>query len=794
MPQSHEGSGHYPDYPSDAGEGGQGGGGLAQFAGAVRRRWWLVVLGTGLVFGAAWFLVPRDHVLFEAAAVVRLDDTRQTFAATAAEGGMADFRSAEYMLSQVHVIRSQSLMGEVVERDPSLRLQSPDGLPAGLIRDVAVSPGPLTDTLALRFGSDGFEVRTRDGVVGGRYGQPVEAGGVRFTLAQPPQDVTEARVAVLTRQQAIDVVASRLRVFPRDRSAILDIFYVDPDHGRAQVVVNSVAQLYQAYNTRSVQDQARRRREFLQEQLVEGEGSLARAQQVLRDYQAADRSFGSRERFQAEQAGLIGLDAQRRQLEDERRTFESFLVRVGQARDERIDQELRTLMSAPGIGASPLLSQLFSQLAEYQLERERQLASGRSPKHPKVQQLTVPTSSARASIADAARTQVAALDQRIASIDQQRERSLVALRAIPDVGMEEVGLVQEVETARGAVATLRAEYHRARMSESLDVGQVQILDLAATATPRVQGRRTQALVIALVFGLLLGSGGALLLEATNTSVRGRNEMEGILSVPGLGVIPRIEPVDGTGAKNRTRLLRRSPVPAKTNGKGAHGEIMHRDFDSLAAEAYRMLRTNLVFLKPHGELRTMVVTSASSGEGKTTTAANLAVAFAKQGQRVLLVDCDLRRPRLHTLFHVQRSSGFVELLLGTATPGDAIQPTPVERLSILPRGKFDERAPEMLSGARTRQLIEKLSGMFDLVIFDTSPTLLTADAKALAPNTDGVLFVVRAGKTPREAARQALQQLNVVGAQVLGFVLNDPDATAEYYGEYRYAGEYYAVEA
>jgi non-specific protein-tyrosine kinase len=220
----------------------------------------------------------------------------------------------------------------------------------------------------------------------------------------------------------------------------------------------------------------------------------------------------------------------------------------------------------------------------------------------------------------------------------------------------------------------------------------------------------------------------------------------------------------------------------------------REFHSLAAEAYRMLRTNLIFLRTDQALRSLVVTSAGMGDGKTTTAVNLAVAFARQGKNVLLVDCDLRRPRLHTFFDVLVGPGLTEVILGTETLDKVIRTTPIENLSLLTRGAFDERAGEVLSGARGRRTIQSLRERCELLILDTSPTLLTADASAIAPHTDGVLLVARAGRTPREAARQAVAQINVVGATVLGFVLNDPDAIGQRYGEGKYTKEYYSVEA
>ena len=806
---NNEGHGSYPAAPAVAADS-TGGLDLGHVFRLMRARWWLVLITTAAAFGLAWFLVPRNQSTYQSTVVARIADTRAEVSAGLA-GGNPELRSVEYMTTQLTLLRSQALVGEIVDA-LGLRLWSSPDIGSNLLADVVLTDNaPSNDTIWVRFAADRYTARVRSGQsVSASYGSPVVLGGVQFTLTGRPMAVDEGYINLIPRQEAIGRVTLGLGGVRRGTSAILDIFYQDPDSSRARQVVNAVADAYQRYNTDGTQEQARARRVFLEGRLLEADGTLARAEQTLREFQAADRTYASRERLQAETSTLLALDATRRQLEDERRIYRSFLDRVGIASADEVDSELRTLMAAPGVAGSPLLSQLYTELTGYQLERERLLAGGLASTNPQVTQLDQLIQARRASIADAARTQVASLDLRIASVDDQRLRSSATLQALPDMGNEEARLIAEVDAARQDLATLNAQYQAALLEESLEVSQVQIIDYVTGVMPMVVGRRGQILLIAVVFGILLGGGGALLLEVTNSSVRGRTELEELLAVPALGVIPRIdsdfpkkrllkatssvgseEHPDVLAAGSNGQRLAGPPDIGSGNPSIASGSA---EFHSQAAEAYRMLRTNLVFLSPDREFRTLTITSALSGEGKTTTSVNLAAAFARQGKRVLLVDCDLRRPRLHLYFGVDRSPGFTELLLGDVAALRAVRPTPIERLYLLPRGAFDDRAPEMLSGSFGVTTIRRLRENWDLVIFDTSPVLLTAVAAAVAPNTDGVLLVVRAGQTSRDAARQAVQQLNVVGARVVGFVLNDPDAVGQRYGEYKYAKEYYAVEA
>lgn len=203
-----------------------------------------------------------------------------------------------------------------------------------------------------------------------------------------------------------------------------------------------------------------------------------------------------------------------------------------------------------------------------------------------------------------------------------------------------------------------------------------------------------------------------------------------------------------------------------------------------AEQYRTIRTNIQFASAAGQqIKTIVVTSSGPGEGKSTTAANIAVVFAKSGQRVLLVDADLRKPVVYKTFQLNNASGLSTALSSSGSVADEIQRTPVENLSILPSGPKPPNPSELLSSPRMDQILAEARQLFDVVIFDMPPVVAVTDAQIMSSKTDGTLLVVRENTSRKESLNKAKKLLEMVQARVLGVVYNGAEHS-------KYAGYYY----
>lgn len=221
-------------------------------------------------------------------------------------------------------------------------------------------------------------------------------------------------------------------------------------------------------------------------------------------------------------------------------------------------------------------------------------------------------------------------------------------------------------------------------------------------------------------------------------------------------------------------------------------ITEVDPKSAASEAYRSLRTNIQFAELDHPCRSIVITSATPGEGKTTTAANFAVTAAQVGTSVCLIDGDLRRPAIHRMFGVSNSEGLTTALVQGRPFAELAQATRVPNLFVLPTGPLPANPAELVSSRRMRTFMEAAADKFELVLIDTPPVLAASDAVALAAQCDGVILVVRAGSVPHEAVRQAVDQIQGVKGRMLGVLLNRLDArkAGQYKDYYRYYRSYY----
>lgn len=344
---------------------------------------------------------------------------------------------------------------------------------------------------------------------------------------------------------------------------------------------------------------------------------------------------------------------------------------------------------------------------------------------------------------------------------------------------------------------------------------VRIIDKALVPGGPFRPSLRKDVTYGVLLGLLFGVGCAVLIEVLDRTIKSPEEVERRLGLPPLAVIQDLTEAGkaygyasygygyGTGGaeaeKARVRPTRTAPGSLVEKKKGQAtppGQIElvpHERPRTLISESYRSLRTALL-LSSARELKTVAVTSAVAGEGKTATAANLAVVLAQLGRQVLIVDCDLRKPRLHQVFQVSNRSGLVNQLTAVPEP-DVFLPTVVPNLWVTPSGPIPPNPSELLASDRMRDWLKSVRARFDFVVLDTPPALAVTDATIVGMLVDGVVLTLRSGKVTREEARLCRDRLRQTGIKILGAVLNRYKSLQAGLGKrYRYYEAYGAEES
>lgn len=305
------------------------------------------------------------------------------------------------------------------------------------------------------------------------------------------------------------------------------------------------------------------------------------------------------------------------------------------------------------------------------------------------------------------------------------------------------------------------------LSGLLRTSNVRVLDAARPSLAPVRPNVPQGVLMGLLAGLVLGIGLALLLDFLDTSVMTQHDIEDRLGLTFLGFVPSID----------------------ETAPGSKDLHIHREPKSLIAECTRSIRTNLLFMSPDKPFRRMLVTSSGPQEGKSTTVINLAIAMAQSGSKVLIVDTDMRRPRLHKAFGVPNDVGVSSLVVGEGRIEDAIKTTDVPGVYVLPCGPVPPNPAELQHTRAFSELLEELSRRFDKVILDSPPVGAVADAVVLATQVDGVVVVLKAGQTNADVALRTVRTLRDVKANIYGGILNDVNLKHSKYGDYYYGYAY-----
>ena len=568
---------------------------------------------------------------------------------------------------------------------------------------------------------------------------------------------------------------------------ILQLSYKSKDPELAAQLLNAVSQAMIDENTKTISSEATKVREFLESsEIPNARKRLATAEQRESQYRHISGiiSFEEQTKSVVESLATLedqersltaqlqetkGRDASLRQITDAKSLDKAYAsVRGGQ--DEQlktlrakltelntklIEGRLRLTENHPSVIALVEQRDNLNKLYTEQLARV-------SPANSSVASSTVAGEQISQDLTSkllANETERSAIEKKLKTVKDQRTQLQIRLAKLPILQQPLIALTREREEATASLKSLQSKLEEARITEAQKVSNLRLIEAAKPPTIASSPKRSAVLALATVFGTVLGAGVMLLLEVMDNTLKDASEAEELLSLPLLGVLPRL--------------------PAKTLVL----EPADRFLDDIGlVEPYRMLLKTLEF-RSMDKVQVIVVSSTLSGEGKSIVASHLAAISAMLSRRTLIIDADLRRPMQHTLFNLAPKPGITDVIEKRSTLNQAVQPTDVENLHVLTGGEFHGRPSQLLESSAMRSLVAEAGAIYDMVIIDTAPISACADASTLARQSDGIMLVTRPSITIKEVLQRAVSELKNNQIPILGVVVNGMTEQTEKYFRY-----------
>jgi capsular exopolysaccharide synthesis family protein len=769
----------------------------------LRRQGWVIVLAFTIVVGVTIYLTSQQVPVWQSSTLIRIEgeegggDVPMLFTQQFGGGGELE--------TEMHVVSTRPILSLVVDSlDLGFQVNLPPGGPrhalfaeislnrdsegktynvSRLSRDLyrVEATSPPDSGVSARFLRAGDEFKAGDRVVipGGFFTVALESD-MRSQDLDPPTNLvisTMEFVEAVTGLQG-DVLVSR----PDAEASLFEISLSGTDPALVRDMVNEIANAFLDQRRTIQKTEATSTVAFLSDQSDLYLTNLERMETELQEFRESEQVVALESDADEKVRRLASIQADRAQVAGERDALGGLLADIA---DSGVEPDYVRLVSFPTFLQTEAITAVVARLIEAQ--QQRTAARERwTERHPGIVVLDAQINELEARLGDVGRNYYESLNGELKSLDETLEIFGEELKSLPGRELRFERLRREVQLTGDLHTLLQTRLKEAEISEAVEDPSVRVIEPAIYPRVPVRPRPRQNLTLGAFLGLVLGVGIAFVREQMDQAIRSNEDIEQILGLPVLSRVPHMV------ADKRGRASQLITAQGEDNKRGYGG--------SVSAEAYRILRTNVLFAPSEssgtdGAIsgRELVITSAGAQEGKSVTSSNLAVTFAQQGHRTVIIDADLRRSTLHRTFEIPRQPGLANYLAGKFEVSDVIRETGIENLFIVPAGDTPTNPTELLGSQMMDQLLEHVRESYDCLVLDTPPVLSMADAAVLGGKVDGVLLVVRAGRTHRKAAQDSIAQLTRVGAEVLGVVMNDSAPAGRYGYRYSYYYDYYAKD-
>jgi tyrosine-protein kinase Etk/Wzc len=624
----------------------------------------------------------------------------------------------------------------------------------GILKDSVETEKLVTDTFRL----NGFSFMLHPAIPGAR-----RRIGIRVN------DFLQTAKSLIAREDVrFDETGSQMKIVVRDRDPVL-----------ASETVNMLAGIFVDEILRMRRDANKLKSTYLEEQLRLVQGDLNQSDAQIKSFRDTHIK-GLDEETQETATRLTQVDNEINRLNRNKSELQSLLDKLNpqspnfevSVSARYIYPQISELAVFSGDADMGIVRQEFRDINS---QRTEMLRRGVPELNKDMVDLSDRLNNLEFKIIELAEQKIKDLEGQIAGLTGQRSGLQATLNAIPQEELRLKQLSRQRQANEQLALSLLKNYKEAQLSEEVAAENVHIIDPALPPQSPVTGdKRTRAL-LGVLMGCFLGLCVALAWEISDKSIRTREDVKRFLKLPILGSIPKV--------KFDTYEFQDSE-----KAKSISSQIVTHDYSPTpVGEAYRELRTNLLFSKSIGTMKSLVIGSMAPSEGKSFTSANLAITLAQQKSKTLLIDADLRRGVLQNTFNVPKKPGLTNYLTGVLSLNDILRETYIPNLSLITCGSMIPNPSEILGSMRMRKFIEGITKRFDFVIFDTPPLNAATDAVVLGTLVDGVAIILRAGQTNGEEVRKRLELFENVQARIVGVILNGAgvEVAHEGYSYYKY---------
>jgi succinoglycan biosynthesis transport protein ExoP len=733
---------------------------IGRYLDVLRRRWRLIAgfaLAAALLMGVYCLFAERRY---SATAVLHVKT--QAPNVTSIQQVVVPptpFESIEYFQDQIKFLESKTLAAAVVKE---LHLED-DPVFA---RDES---GILDDTL---------------GALTSAYEKVAVGLGLKEAPLAADADTSGSERVYDVPTSLISRYKRALEITPVMNSRMVEVSFTSPSASLSQRVANAHVRGFIHQGLQSKFELTGEARKFLETEIDRVQTHLAKAEQALNEFRRQHHVMSLDDRENAIVDRLSDLS---------RRLTEAEATRIGAEADFKL-LEGREYDSLPTVISNGLIQSLKQEVGRLEI-RQAEVGAVFLGGSPQMQEVNSQLTSARARLKRELERVAAAVESaymgavaREQGLRRQFEAQQSSVLNLKEISGQYIKLEQDVIASRNLYGTLLTRMQETDVVKGVQLASASVMDPA----DRPRGASSPAVAFNLAFALILGLGLgtvlAVVLESVDGSLKTPEDVRTHLRLPTLGVVPDLSRLPGVGVARRT-------LPAL--GRHANLPVPVPSDRAVRIEAFRSIRTSLLFFNPDRPPRTILVTSSQPGEGKTSTTVHLALSLAQLATNVVVVDADMRQPRCHRALGVEPSTGLAEVLRGLVPLSEAIRHHTVvngrvlqgdgvgrgPRLALLQAGHPPSDPSALLGSPRMLEVLAHLTATYELVLIDSPPVFPITDSAILAPRVDSVVLVVRGHSTDRHVTREALERLRLMQARVMGVVLNGVDPTSSHYRSY-----------